>query len=81
MSTERLTVAVDYAPEFDANQARKGTDIPFSSHLLGFPGLVFGAGFEVSDSTLLGGRWRGTVFAGNTGLRRDADGWGCDGGA
>jgi (p)ppGpp synthase/HD superfamily hydrolase len=40
MLTNRFTLAVDYAAIVHAGQVRKGTDIPYLSHLLAVAGLV-----------------------------------------
>jgi GTP pyrophosphokinase len=42
--TERFTAAVGYATVLHAKQARKGTTIPYASHLLGVAALVLKAG-------------------------------------
>jgi hypothetical protein len=40
--TERFAAAVGYATALHAQQARKGTTIPYASHLLGVAALVSG---------------------------------------
>lgn len=44
MLSERFTQAVDYAREAHASQTRKGTSIPYLSHLLGVASLVLDYG-------------------------------------
>lgn len=51
--TDRFTEAVGYATALHAHQARKGTTIPYASHLLGVAGLVIEAGGD-EDQTIAG---------------------------
>ena len=44
MITRRLADALDFAVRAHGDQVRKGTKIPYVSHLLGVAGLVFEGG-------------------------------------
>ncbi len=46
----RLVEALDFALTVHGNQTRKGTDVPYGSHLLAVAGLVFEAGGDVEQA-------------------------------
>ena len=50
--TERFDHAVGYANRIHANQTRKGTGIPYLSHLLGVASLVLENGAESEDEVI-----------------------------
>jgi len=50
--TERFEHAVGYANRIHANQTRKGTGIPYLSHLLGVASLVLENGAESEDEVI-----------------------------
>jgi (p)ppGpp synthase/HD superfamily hydrolase len=50
--TELFDHAVQYANRIHANQTRKGTDVPFMTHLLGVASLVLENGAESEDEVI-----------------------------